>query len=382
MGGLLNSKYGRGWTEHRKLAVTSFRIFGYGQKSFECKISEESVIFLEAIDTYKGKPFDLKHLITNAVSNITNLIIFGERFSYEDTEFQHMIEIFSENIELAASASAFLYNAFPWIGALPFGKHQQLFRNAAEVYTFLLRLIQRVSQNRKPQSPRHFIDAYLDEMARNKNDPESTFSMENLIFSVGELIIAGTETTTNVLRWAVLFMALYPNIQGQVHKEIDLVVGPNKTPCLEDKSKMPYTEAVLHEILRFCNVAPLGIFHATSKDTIVRGYSVPQGTTVITNLYSVHFDEKYWSNPEVFCPERFLDSSGQFVKKEALTPFSLGRRHCLGEQLARMEMFLFFTSLLQRFHLHFPNGLVPNLQPKLGMTLQPHPYLICTQSRY
>ncbi|XP_053139855.1 vitamin D 25-hydroxylase isoform X2 [Hemicordylus capensis] len=380
--GLLNSKYGRGWTEHRKLAVTSFRIFGYGQKSFECKISEESVIFLEAIDTYKGKPFDLKHLITNAVSNITNLIIFGERFSYEDTEFQHMIEIFSENIELAASASAFLYNAFPWIGALPFGKHQQLFRNAAEVYTFLLRLIQRVSQNRKPQSPRHFIDAYLDEMARNKNDPESTFSMENLIFSVGELIIAGTETTTNVLRWAVLFMALYPNIQGQVHKEIDLVVGPNKTPCLEDKSKMPYTEAVLHEILRFCNVAPLGIFHATSKDTIVRGYSVPQGTTVITNLYSVHFDEKYWSNPEVFCPERFLDSSGQFVKKEALTPFSLGRRHCLGEQLARMEMFLFFTSLLQRFHLHFPNGLVPNLQPKLGMTLQPHPYLICTQSRY
>ncbi|XP_066496399.1 vitamin D 25-hydroxylase [Tiliqua scincoides] len=382
MEGLLNCKYGRGWTEHRKLAVTSFRIFGYGQKSFECKISEESIIFLDAIDTYKGKAFDLKHLITNAVSNITNLIIFGERFTYEDTEFQHMIEIFSENIELAASAPVFLYNAFPWIGALPFGKHQQLFKNAAEVYTFLLHLIQRVSQNRKPQSPRHFIDAYLDEMDKHKNDPESTFSMESLIFSVGELIIAGTETTTNVLRWAVLFMALYPNIQGQVQKEIDLVLGINKTPCLEDKCKMPYTEAVLHEILRFCNVAPLGIFHATSKDTVVRGYSIPQGTTVITNLYSVHFDEKYWSNPEVFCPERFLDSSGQFVKKEAFTPFSVGRRHCLGEQLARMEMFLFFTSLLQRFHLHFPSAQVPNLRPKLGMTLQPHQYLICAQRRY
>ncbi|XP_060118640.1 vitamin D 25-hydroxylase isoform X1 [Heteronotia binoei] len=381
MGGLLNSRYGRGWTEHRKLAVTSFRIFGYGQKSFESKISEESIIFLEAIDTYKGKPFDLKHLITSAVSNITNLIIFGERFTYEDTEFQHMIEIFSENIELAASAAAFLYNAFPWIGAFPFGKHQQLFKNAAEVYTFLLHLIQRASQNRKPQSPQHFIDAYLDEMVRNKNDPESTFSTENLIFSVGEIMIAGTETTTNVLRWAVLFMALYPNIQGQVHKEIDLVVGPNKTPCLEEKCKMPYTEAVIHEILRFCNIVPLGIFHATSKDTVVRGYSIPEGTTVITNLYSVHFDEKYWSNPEVFWPERFLDSSGQFVKREAFVPFSLGKRHCLGEQLARMEMFLFFTSLLQRFHLHFPSALIPDLKPKLGMTLQPHPYLICAERR-
>ncbi|XP_077177804.1 vitamin D 25-hydroxylase isoform X1 [Paroedura picta] len=381
MGGLLNSRYGRGWTEHRKLAVTSFRVFGYGQKSFECKISEESIIFLEAIDTYKGKPFDMKHLITSAVSNITNLIIFGERFPYEDTEFQHMIEIFSENIELAASAAAFLYNAFPWIGIFPFGKHQQLFKNAAEVYKFLLHLIQRASQNRKPQSPRHFIDAYLDEMSRNKNDPESTFSTENLIFSVGEIMIAGTETTTNVLRWAVLFMALYPNIQGQVHKEIDLVVGPNKTPCLEEKFKMPYTEAVIHEILRFCNIVPLGIFHATSKDTVVHGYSIPEGTTVITNLYSVHVDEKYWSNPEVFCPERFLDSSGQFVKREAFVPFSLGKRHCLGEQLARMEMFLFFTSLLQRFHLHFPSALIPDLKPKLGMTLQPHPYLICAERR-
>lgn len=102
-------------------------------------------------------------------------------------------------------------------------------------------------------------------------------------------------------------------------------MGRNKTPCLEDKCKMPYTEAVLHEILRFCNIVPLGIFHATSKDTVVRGYSIPQGTTVITNLYSVHFDEKYWSNPEVFYPERFLDSSGQFIKKEAFVPFSLGK---------------------------------------------------------
>ncbi|XP_037258990.1 vitamin D 25-hydroxylase isoform X2 [Falco biarmicus] len=381
MGGLLNSKYGRGWTEHRKLAVNTFRNFGYGQRSFEHKISEESIFFLDAIDTYKGRPFDLKHLITNAVSNITNLIIFGERFTYEDTEFQHMIEIFSENIELAASASVFLYNAFPWIGILPFGKHQQLFKNAAEVYDFLQDLIERVSENRKPQSPRHFVDAYLDEMDCNENDPESTYSRENLIFSVGELIIAGTETTTNVLRWAVLFMALYPNIQGQVQKEIDLVIGPNKMPALEEKCKMPYTEAVLHEVLRFCNIVPLGIFHATSKDTVVRGYSIPEGTTVITNLYSVHFDEKYWSNPEVFFPERFLDSSGQFVKKDAFIPFSLGRRHCLGEQLARMEMFLFFTSLLQRFHLCFPHGVIPDLKPRLGMTLQPQPYLICAERR-
>uniref|UniRef100_A0A8C6IE59 Cytochrome P450, family 2, subfamily r, polypeptide 1 n=1 Tax=Mus spicilegus TaxID=10103 RepID=A0A8C6IE59_MUSSI len=177
-----------------------------------------------------------------------------------------------------------------------------------------------------------------------------------------------------------LFMKM-TKMGGQVHKEIDLIVGHNRRPSWEYKCKMPYTEAVLHEVLRFCNIVPLGIFHATSEDAVVRGYSIPKGTTVITNLYSVHFDEKYWKDPDMFYPERFLDSNGYFTKKEALIPFSLGRRHCLGEQLARMEMFLFFTSLLQQFHLHFPHELVPNLKPRLGMTLQPQPYLICAERR-
>ncbi|XP_069753816.1 vitamin D 25-hydroxylase isoform X4 [Narcine bancroftii] len=232
----------------------------------------------------------------------------------------------------------------------------------------------RSASHRQCLLPRHRAARLHEEAERNS-------WTENLIFTVGELIIAGTETTTNALRWAILFMALYPNIQEKVHQEIDTIVGKNQIPSLENKSQMPYTEAVLHEVLRYCNIAPLGIFRATTKNTVVRGYSIPKGTTVITNLYSVHFDEKYWSSPDLFCPERFLDKNGQFVKKEAFVPFSIGRRHCLGEQLARMEFFLFFTMLLQRFQIHFPPGSIPNLKPKLGMTLQPHPYLISADRR-
>ncbi|CAF99656.1 unnamed protein product, partial [Tetraodon nigroviridis] len=336
MGGLLNCKYSKGWIEHRKLACNSFRYFGSGQRLFERKISEECMFFVDAIDKHKGKAFNPKHLVTNAVSNITNLIIFGQRFTYDDHNFQHMIELFSENVELAG---------------------------------------------RVPHMPRHYVDAYLDELERNVGDPSSSFSYENLIYSVGELIIAGTETTTNTLRWAMLYMALYPNIQERVHREIDSVLPNGRMPTLEDKQKMPYVEAVLHEILRFCNIVPLGIFRATSQDANVNGYTIPKGTMVITNLYSVHFDEKYWSDPGVFSPQRFLDANGNFVRREAFLPFSLGRRQCLGEQLARMEMFLFFTTLLQRFHLQFPQGSIPTVAPKLGMTLQPKPYSICAVRR-
>lgn len=110
-----------------------------------------------------------------------------------------------------------------------------------------------------------------------------------------------------------------------MHKEIDSVLSNGRAPTLEDKQRMPYIEAVLHEILRFCNIVPLGIFRATSQDAKVNGYTIPKGTMVITNLYSVHFDEKYWNDPGVFSPERFLDSSGNFVRHEAFLPFSLGK---------------------------------------------------------
>lgn len=103
------------------------------------------------------------------------------------------------------------------------------------------------------------------------------------------------------------------------------MLSNGRAPTLEDKQRMPYIEAVLHEILRFCNIVPLGIFRATSQDAKVNGYTIPKGTMVITNLYSVHFDEKYWNDPGVFSPERFLDSSGNFVRREAFLPFSLGK---------------------------------------------------------
>lgn len=112
-----------------------------------------------------------------------------------------------------------MYNAFPWIEYVPFGKHQKLFRNAAEVYDFLVEVIGRFSEGRIPHVPRHYVDAYLDELEQNAGNPTSSYSHENLVYSVGELIIAGTETTTNTLRWAMLYMALYPNIQGQLSYE-------------------------------------------------------------------------------------------------------------------------------------------------------------------
>ena len=107
---------------------------------------------------------------------------------------------------------------------------------------------------------------------------------------------------------------------------------------------MPYVEATIHESQRLANISS-GLQHSTSEDTTLLGYHIPKGTIVLPNL----MDSKYWYQPNKFDPARFIDATGKVFKPDALVPFGTGLRICLGEPLARMELFLMFASLLQEF---------------------------------
>uniref|UniRef100_A0A3Q4IFJ7 Uncharacterized protein n=1 Tax=Neolamprologus brichardi TaxID=32507 RepID=A0A3Q4IFJ7_NEOBR len=108
--------------------------------------------------------------------------------------------------------------------------------------------------------------------------------------------------------------------------------------------------------IRLSNIVPMAIPHRTSRDVSLHGYFIKEGTTVFPLLTSVLYDESEWENPFTFNPSHFLDQEGKFVRRDAFMSFSAGRRVCLGEGLARMEIFLFFTSLLQHFRFTPPPG--------------------------
>ncbi|XP_025049170.1 cytochrome P450 2S1-like isoform X2 [Alligator sinensis] len=91
--------------------------------------------------------------------------------------------------------------------------------------------------------------------------------------------------------------------------------------------------------------------HATTQPLVLRGHHLPQGTTVIPLLTSAHFEEGVWETPEDFNPGHFLDEKGAFRKREEAMPFSIGKRACPGEDLARLELLLFTTTLLQSLEL-------------------------------
>ncbi len=138
-------------------------------------------------------------------------------------------------------------------------------------------------------------------------------------------------------------------------------MGKGRFPSLSDKDNLPYTNAVLLETLRIASLAYIAIPHQALEEIKIDKYTIPAGTTVFSSLYNAMHDEKYFKNPEVFDPSRFIDENGKFVHDEKVIPFGLGKRYCLGQSLAEKEFFIFFTGFLQQFELnHVPGTTLPS----------------------
>ncbi|XP_051581253.1 cytochrome P450 2J2-like isoform X2 [Myxocyprinus asiaticus] len=368
------------WRMHRKFTVSHLRAFGEGKKSLELSIQQECVYLCDAFKAEKG-PFNPLVTLNSAVSNIIAYLILGQRFDYHDEYYQNILRLDTECIKLAGSPRAQLYNVWPSLFEYIPGPHQTLFVNYNKITDFLRGEIRKHREDWDPSNPRDYIDSYLSEMEKKESDPEAGFNIESLVVACLDLVEAGTETATTTLRWGLLYMIKFPEIQEKVQAEINRVIGQSRQPCLADKINMPYTHAVIHEIQRFGNAVPLGFPKQATKDTTIGGYFIPKGTSVTTNLSSVLHDPDEWETPDTFNPEHFLDEKSQFRKRDAFLPFSAGKRACLGEQLARMELFLFFTSLLQRFTFSKCPGEEPSLDGEIWFTYAPAPFRICLSQR-
>ncbi|VDK54133.1 unnamed protein product [Gongylonema pulchrum] len=121
---------------------------------------------------------------------------------------------------------------------------------------------------------------------------------------------------------------------------------------------MHYTMAVICEVQRIINILPWHIPHAATSNTILRGHNIQKGTVIMPQIGAINFDEELYLNPESFQPSRFLNQDGILVNPEHFIPFGIGKRSCLGEALARMELFIIATTLLQNFEFSAARGML------------------------
>uniref|UniRef100_A0A3B3V4A9 Cytochrome P450, family 2, subfamily N, polypeptide 13 n=1 Tax=Poecilia latipinna TaxID=48699 RepID=A0A3B3V4A9_9TELE len=347
----------------------------------QTRFCTDSILYLKTLVFLLGKSFDPVPLLNNAVSNIICQIVFGRRFDYSDQDLQSMLRNMTDIAHLEGSIWALLYDAFPAIMRHLPGPHNGIFSSCRSLKASIRKEIERHKLDLDLSNPQDYIDNFLIEERHNRKQ-DVGFVEENLVLCCLDLFLAGSETTSKTLQWGLLYLMKHPHIQDKVQEEIDKVVGQSRQPTMADRSNMPYTDAVIHEIQRMGNIVPLNALRMAARDTVLGGYFIPKGTAVMPNLTSVLFDKNEWETPDSFNPKHFLDEDGRFIRKEAFLPFSAGKRACLGEGLARMELFLFFVILFQKFHFSTPDGVELSAEGITGATRAPHPFKIFAKPRF
>ncbi|CAG0918414.1 unnamed protein product [Notodromas monacha] len=385
--GLICSE-GDPWKEQRRFCLKSMRDFGFGKTSMEVSIMaelEDLVGSLKPADAKAGESFvtQLDERVAATVLNSLWMIVAGSRLHLDDPEFQHTLKIIQIEFNPAIIASMFP-SFIPFLPMKLIGMGPERRNGIQRSYAWMKAFVDHHKETLDPSSSRDFVDAYLIEQIRLKESGNSdhSFTDLNLQAVLFDLFVTGAETTSTGLKWFFLYMVEHPEIQAKVHEEIEAVIGV-RAPEWNDHLKMHYTQAAIHEMWRIPSVAPAGIEHLLLKDKEIGGYLIPKGTMIQGLIYAIHTDPTYWKDPMLYNPNRFLNESGEFhiEHKDAYLPFEIGKRQCLGENVARITTFLAVATLLQKFRFRKVPGKKYNLEPKPNSNVVngPFPYEVLVE---
>ncbi|UMM30613.1 hypothetical protein L5515_012416 [Caenorhabditis briggsae] len=385
--GIIES-HGDRWVQQRRFALHILRDFGLGKNLMEEKVLNEVTAMIESINKCKDN-VDMQVIFDASVGSVINNLLFGYRYDEANmAEFLELKERMNQHFKMAAEPIGGLIGMYPWLGSLPilsgyksvvtdnWGGLMKMFRKQAEEKLAVI--------DYDSDEYSDYVEAFLKERKKHENEEGyGGFEMEQLDSVCFDLWVAGMETTSNTLYWSLLYVLLNPEVCQKVYEELDMKIGNDRIITTSDRPNLNYVMATMNESQRLANLLPMNLSRTTTAEVEIGGYRIPKDTVITPQISSVMYDPEIFPEPYEFRPSRFLDSLGNLKKVEELVPFSIGKRQCLGEGLARMELFLFFANLFNKFDIKLhPDNLNPSIEKECGVTMKAKNFRVVVKKRY
>ncbi|XP_057811432.1 flavonoid 3'-monooxygenase CYP75B137-like [Salvia miltiorrhiza] len=236
------------------------------------------------------------------------------------------------------------------------------------------RIFEKMIEQRLKMSGDHGSKDFLQillQMKETHGDANTPFTITHVKALLMDMVVGGTDTTSNAVEFAVAEIMNRPEIMAKVQQELDSVVGKDNIVEESHINKLPYLSLVMKEALRLHPSLPLLVPHCPSATSVVAGYTIPKGARVFVNVWAIHRDPSIWENPLEFRPERFCDGKWDYSGNDLnYFPFGSGRRICAGTAMAERMFMYSLASLLHSFDWSVPAGERLDLEEKFGIVLK------------
>ena len=367
---------------HRKIVTSALRaiIDGKNADTNELILAEGNKLVDELL-AMNGAPCNIDNAIRVTISRIIYHILYtrSQDINEEDfTKWLHNQEEFGKYL-----ANGNLIDLMPWLRFIMPWKLREILKLIYREES-LARDIVEERKSQRTGGAETVTDIFLDfDLPDKITDKYNCVSKKRVLTSLSELAFSGVETTHGLLEWLILYMIKYPSIQRKIQNEIDETIGRRQIETT-DRSKLNYTWATVLEVMRITSNVPFALPRSAVADTEINGYRIDKDTFTMVNLHSIHMDREFWKDPEAFRPDRFLNED-KSISKEMMShvvTFGLGRRKCVGEHLAKMNIFLIFTLLMQRCSFSKVEGELISTEPTGVIVFLPKPFRVVVKERY
>uniref|UniRef100_A0A673UNS3 Cytochrome P450 1A n=1 Tax=Suricata suricatta TaxID=37032 RepID=A0A673UNS3_SURSU len=378
------------WAARRRLAQNALNTFSIASdpaSSSSCyledHVREEAEALISRLQEQMAEvgSFDPYNQVVLSVAKVIGAMCFGQRFPKESEEMISIIRNTHDFVESAISTNP--VDFFPILQYFPTPALQRFKAFNQKFVQFLQKIIQEHYQDFDENSIQDITGALLKHCKKGSRANGSHIPREKIVSLINDIFGAGLDTVTTAISWSLMYLVKNPEKQRKIQEELDTVIGRARQPQLSDRLQLPYLEAFILEIFRHSSFVPFNLPRSTTRDTTLNGFYIPRKHFVFINQWQVNHDQKVWGDPFEFRPERFLTADGTAINKtlsEKVMIFGLGKRRCIGEVLAKWEIFLFLAILLQQLEFSVPAGVKVDLTPIYGLTMK-HPRCEHVQAR-